>query len=157
MIYFLACGTTNSVKIGYTSGTSAEKRVSEIQPGSPTLLQLVAVLPGHQNGEAALHAEFADLRLHHEWFRLEGDLRALVRKVIMDGPDSVAEHMKDLQAKHSTPKNHGTVSAYSGGCRCPACREAAYAYQAAHRAGGPLPVGTWRPGGRGRPPKNRVK
>lgn len=147
MIYFLACAATGSVKIGYTRGAVAD-RIDDILPCSPLPLELVATVEGSARLEAALHAEFDALRLHNEWFRLEGELRVLVRRIIVDGEDAVAPFFAALLARDAA---HGTVSAYVGRrCRCGACTEAWRADQNARRAG----VFRWKPGRRGRPPKN---
>ncbi len=153
MIYFLASPTTNSVKIGHTR-VGIEARFAQILPYSPVPLELVATVEGDTRLETALHAEFDALRLHNEWFKLEGELRALVRRIIVDGPSAMVERIAGLPARPGAFK-HGTASAYTGRrCRCAKCKKAWSEYQGARRRGDPS-VLRWRPGRRGRPPKDK--
>lgn len=59
------------VKIGYT--TDVRRRMVDLQAHP-----LVVMPYACRQTEAEFHAEFADLRVEGEWFRLEGDLLALV-------------------------------------------------------------------------------
>lgn len=147
MIYFIASPTANSVKIGFTRH-DARARLRVMAPHSPVPLELVAVVEGDVYLEAVIHDKFDHLRLHNEWFRLEGDLRALVRRVIVDGPSALTDF---LGVPASGPR-HGTFHAYvTRQCRCVECRAMWRDYQKSRRAGG---AGRWRPGGRGSPPKH---
>lgn len=160
VIYFIAHAATSRVKIGYTRGPVAA-RFAGIVPCSPVPLELVGTLEGGPEVETALHREFADLRLHNEWFRLEGPLRALVRLLIVDGPSSVASAVAAMVNRSGA---HGTISRYVRGCRCHACGLAWGGYQTARRTPAPKAAGgcpgcsgerlvLWRPGCKGRPPK----
>ncbi len=140
MIYFVACVEVNAVKIGYS--TSVQMRTDTLQTGCPLALELLTVIPGHFNLERALHYEFAELRIRGEWFRLEGPLRALVRKLLVDGPHSLSDLMVELVKKDAerTPVEHGTVPAYmTRKCRCFPCRDAWREYQSRHRLSTPEP------------------
>lgn len=65
------------VKIGY-SESGPLNRLSSFQTGSPFPLKLYAYTPGDRGLERALHESFAPLRLHGEWFAMDGKLLALV-------------------------------------------------------------------------------
>lgn len=69
-VYFIA--HQRIVKIGFA--TDPDRRLAEIQYMSPVRLTLMARYPGTMWEEQALHAHFAKLRLHGEWFRLQDDL-----------------------------------------------------------------------------------
>src|SRR4249919_1153673 len=68
-IYYIACPTTFRVKIGFTRG-SPNARLKNLQTGSATPLTLIAVERGTIHDEAALHAKYAEHRLHGEWFTM---------------------------------------------------------------------------------------
>ncbi len=58
-------------KIGYTKG-AASRRLSQLQPGSPLLLSVLAEFPALEEGdESALHERFSAYRCHNEFFRRE--------------------------------------------------------------------------------------
>lgn len=67
IIYFIASAETSRVKIGFTTG-NPNARLKTLQTGSPTKLTLLAVRSGTMDDEQWLHREFADERLHGEWF-----------------------------------------------------------------------------------------
>uniref|UniRef100_A0AB39AKL4 DnaD-like helicase loader n=1 Tax=Mycolicibacterium phage phi1_186018 TaxID=3236641 RepID=A0AB39AKL4_9CAUD len=66
-VYFIADGTGH-VKIGVSNDVPA--RMAQLQTGNPTKLRLLAVCPGGEPLEQALHLQFADDRAEGEWFRL---------------------------------------------------------------------------------------
>lgn len=69
-IYVVGSGALGDpVKIGWSR--TPEKRVRQLQTGSPQALRLLHKHPGPKDLEAFLHAEFADLRMQGEWFRIE--------------------------------------------------------------------------------------
>lgn len=69
------------VKIGVTSG-DPRSRLASFQTGSPYPLELYAYVPGDYNFEHMLHETFAPLRLHGEWFRMDGRLLALMGNMV---------------------------------------------------------------------------
>ena len=75
-VYLAGFGTY--VKIGFTSASKIEYRLSEIQTGCPEKLTVFALNDGTCATEATLHRRFSDLRTHGEWFRREGDLAAWI-------------------------------------------------------------------------------
>lgn len=66
MIYFVAA--FDVVKIGYSSGASAQRRVSSLQTSSPTPLTLLASIEGTRSEEIAAHLVLRDYRRKGEWF-----------------------------------------------------------------------------------------
>lgn len=74
-IYYIGCGETQRVKIGYTKG-SLNKRLRALQTGSPTKLSVLAWHKGSLADEQRLHHQFADERLHGEWFDMSSRLLA---------------------------------------------------------------------------------
>jgi hypothetical protein len=65
------------IKIGLAA--NPRRRVADLQTSSPYPLRLVATLPGQgAMGESALHAKFAHLRMHGEWFEPAPELLAYI-------------------------------------------------------------------------------
>jgi hypothetical protein len=76
-VYFVRAG--NLVKIGCS--INPRKRLSSMQSGCPTELELVAVVPGDRDMESSLHDLLADCRVRGEWFELPEDmLKAIVER-----------------------------------------------------------------------------
>lgn len=74
-VYFVVCADLNRCKIGFTSG-KVEKRIKNLQTGSPSQLALLVAHPGSTETERALHERFANSRVVGEWFDLTPELRA---------------------------------------------------------------------------------
>lgn len=72
-IYYIGSAETGRMKIGYTAGNPV-KRLRALQTGSPTKLALFAMHPGTPELEQKLHRQFADARLHGEWFDASDEL-----------------------------------------------------------------------------------
>lgn len=67
-VYFIQAMGGGPIKIG--SAADVTGRLQMLQTGSPVRLQVLAVIPGADEcGEFALHAQFAESRLHGEWFQ----------------------------------------------------------------------------------------
>ena len=77
-IYFIADGA-DAIKIGFSGAPNI--RLADLQAGSSRPLRLIAVTPGTEPQEQALHKRFAHLRIHREWFRAGGDLVAYIEKI----------------------------------------------------------------------------
>ena len=73
-VYFLMSDWHEFIKIGFSSRPG--ERVYRSQLWGPHTL--LAVLPGVQQDERDIHARFADLRVHGEWYRCEGPLAEYV-------------------------------------------------------------------------------
>lgn len=88
-VYFLVTGPgvngPKQCKIGKTRSdrplTGDATRIKKLIGQSPVPLVLAAELEGYTAVEKWLHARFAGLRQHGEWFKYEGELRELVEKI----------------------------------------------------------------------------
>jgi Meiotically up-regulated gene 113 len=78
VIYFLQASIGGPVKIGFAA--DVERRVRELQCGSPFPLRVLAAWQGDGRDERELHERFAADREHGEWFRPTAELRALIGK-----------------------------------------------------------------------------
>ncbi len=76
MIYFIRSGK-DTIKIGYTA--DLKKRFKSLQAASAETLKIVGKIYGTQANEKELHKQFAHLRLHGEWFRLNSELLAYIK------------------------------------------------------------------------------
>jgi hypothetical protein len=80
LVYFVQqVGAVDApVKIGTTRTRLLRQRLGAIQNGSPVKLEIVAAMLGDRQREQQLHREFAEHRLHGEWFAMNPALRALL-------------------------------------------------------------------------------
>ncbi len=95
MVYFIEAHGTGRVKIGHTMGgkPALMNRIEDLQTGCPLSLVAIAVMPGGAPEERALHRKFRGLHERGEWFRLEGDLAALVGLHRLKQPLSVSVYV----------------------------------------------------------------
>lgn len=70
-IYLIEAVGAFALKVGFTSGP-LEKRLRDLQTGSPHELRLVASQSGSKSDERALHETLEDYRIRGEWFDLRG-------------------------------------------------------------------------------------
>lgn len=67
------------IKIGYTSGDDAKRRINQLQTASPFAIKLIGTIAGadtrHEN---VLHSVFSDDRINGEWFRASARLIAYI-------------------------------------------------------------------------------
>jgi hypothetical protein len=75
-VYLVQGGDDGPIKIG--SSCVIERRLTELQIGSPLALNLRAVIPGDMGVERGLHRKFALHRLHGEWFTPHQDILDLI-------------------------------------------------------------------------------
>jgi hypothetical protein len=77
-VYFIATGDSRLVKVGVSD--DPKRRLLALTTGSPRErdLRLVAVVPGDERFEKAIHRRFDAQRTVGEWFHLEGELADLV-------------------------------------------------------------------------------
>lgn len=68
LTYVLQAGDTPLYKIGFTR-RDIQQRISELQPGCPFKLRLVATIPDRKH-ETRLHRQHSQARLNGEWFHL---------------------------------------------------------------------------------------
>lgn len=71
------------VKIGCSR--VPKNRLREYQKWSPEKLKIIATAPGTFADEQRLHRQFADARLHHEWFEASPPVLSVVAKVAATG------------------------------------------------------------------------
>lgn len=76
-VYFIACSETKRCKIGYTR-SDVNRRMKGLQTGAAGELCMIAKHPGTPETERAIHARFADQRLHGEWFEMSEELFAYI-------------------------------------------------------------------------------
>lgn len=86
-VYFIKAENVGLVKIGYSD--RPEERLKSIQGMSPVPLRLLGWMPGSQQDERDLHARFAHLHSHGEWFRVDDDLAALIEEVPHGGSSNI--------------------------------------------------------------------
>lgn len=76
MIYFVQSIKGGPVKIGWAN--NVERRLQELQTGSPVPLQLLGTMRGKASAEFELHRQFNEERSHGEWFVLSPRLEAFL-------------------------------------------------------------------------------
>lgn len=74
-VYFIVCADTWRCKIGFTK-KEVEKRLANLQTGSPGQLVVAIKQPGTPETERRLHEKFAHCHVRGEWFELTDELRA---------------------------------------------------------------------------------
>jgi hypothetical protein len=79
VVYFVqSTGPARSIKIGWSQ--DVERRISELQTANAHRLVLLGTVPGKMEREAALHAQFAHLRMEAEWFRDAPEIHAFIEE-----------------------------------------------------------------------------
>jgi hypothetical protein len=76
-VYFLIAERTECVNIGHTC--DLRRRLKELQAACPFKLDVLKAVGGGPAFEAKVHAQFADLRLHSEWFSYTEELAEFIR------------------------------------------------------------------------------
>jgi len=71
-VYFIRIGDWGPIKIGITY--SIEKRLNELQVGSPWPLRLLGAVRGSRDNERYLHEKFSHMRMEREWFQASDEL-----------------------------------------------------------------------------------
>lgn len=79
-VYFIANNDRSMIKIGRS--TNIGKRLSALQSGSPTSLQILASAPGTSCDERALHAKFIAHHRHGEWFCGHSEILELISTIV---------------------------------------------------------------------------
>ena len=70
-IYIITCKGSKRIKIGYSA--EPDKRLAQLQTGSPYELSLFATWPGTVENERQAHEALASYRCGGEWFEIEPD------------------------------------------------------------------------------------
>jgi len=78
-VYFIQAKEGGPIKIGVAQ--SPDIRLAQIQNMCPVPLRILATTDGGHEKEVQLHAQFADARLHGEWFIPTESLLALIKEV----------------------------------------------------------------------------
>lgn len=79
IVYFVG-GETGPVKIGWTQQPIKE-RLKCIQSGSPVKLRVLATANRHRIGERQYHRQFAQYRLHGEWFERTPEIEVEIERL----------------------------------------------------------------------------
>lgn len=80
MIYFIKpIGMAGPIKIGYT--TNSAQRLEGLTVWSPFKLEIMHTVPGDIKLEWKVHAHFADLHSHHEWFHPGDRLVSAIKRM----------------------------------------------------------------------------
>lgn len=74
MIYFIQCGNSGPIKIGFTTDGGLRKRLRSLQIGNHELLRVLKTVCGDHAEERALHSRFASSRIRGEWFHPTDEL-----------------------------------------------------------------------------------
>lgn len=77
-IYFVRAGK-DRVKIGFSNDHVS--RFSALKTGNAHELKMIGIVPGTHQDEKAMHKRFAAYRVRGEWFKIEGELAAFLKKV----------------------------------------------------------------------------
>lgn len=94
IVYFLQCGKGGPVKIGWS--TDGWGRVLSIAMGMPHRMAFVSIVVGGRQLERRLHQRFKRYRLNGEWFKPEGELKALMRRLPRCEPRELATHTLNI-------------------------------------------------------------
>ena len=78
-IYFLQGVDGGPIKIGISKSIRA--RIKQIQANSPVQLRVIGLCRGTSRDEANFHKQFAEFRLHGEWFSDCEQIQETVNKV----------------------------------------------------------------------------
>lgn len=82
MIYFIQCGISGPVKIGFTNSdtrNAVEERLKSLQTGNPVELRVIAVRFGKKGIENELHKQFEMYRLYGEWYQFSDEVQSYIK------------------------------------------------------------------------------
>lgn len=93
-IYFIGTGDLEVVKIGRT--LNLESRLSSLQVGCPTKLEVVIAFSAHKKVEDQLHKRFKAQNIHGEWFRNEEGVKEAIETLKAgEVPDYISDAYLD--------------------------------------------------------------
>jgi hypothetical protein len=78
-VYFIQAGDGGPIKIGISDNVPL--RLNTLQTAHHETLRLLSRIPGGESDEAALHEQFAALRIRGEWFRPGAELLAHIARL----------------------------------------------------------------------------
>ena len=88
-MYFIQAGAQGGpIKIGFTRGDPFA-RMRNLQTAHHTPLRMITFVPTTIDDESWLHTMLRNYRLHGEWFRDCGNLRALIREMVLGTEDVI--------------------------------------------------------------------
>jgi hypothetical protein len=105
MIYFVQPARGGLVKIGVA--VDPEKRMRDLQCGSPLELRLIRVEEGERDRERELHEKFSSLQVRGEWFYPAESLATYSGAIPADDPDIAAL----IESAYGTGFTDGLVDA----------------------------------------------
>jgi hypothetical protein len=88
-VYFVQAIIGGPVKIGFAANDRLERRICELQVGSPLPLKVVALLWTGSISEKRLHDRLAADRLHGEWFAPSEAMRAVLVELFGEDPGTL--------------------------------------------------------------------
>lgn len=86
-VYFIECSATRRIKIGWA--IDAENRLTALQTGAPSKLQLLSKVRGTKSDEREMHQQFAATRIIGEWFEPTQELLEFISQAT-DRPEAPA-------------------------------------------------------------------
>lgn len=92
-VYFIKADNTGLVKIG--KSVNPKNRLKELQTGSANKLNIIKTIDGGVYLEQAIHAYFAHLRKHGEWFKPDTEMRKFLNGDINLYLDNIYDETKD--------------------------------------------------------------
>ncbi|QIG75025.1 hypothetical protein EVC14_027 [Rhizobium phage RHph_I3_18] len=78
-VYFLGNAESSTVKIGFTR--SLRKRVSVLQTGNHSQLEVFACIRAHPHIERAIHSALSRFKIRNEWYDHDACVDDLLRKI----------------------------------------------------------------------------
>lgn len=81
-VYFVQSGELGAIKIGWSQDVN--RRIDELQVANAKKLFLLGAVPGRMEDEAALHEQFAHLRMNGEWFQDHPEIREYVYRATVN-------------------------------------------------------------------------
>lgn len=88
IVYFVQCGKDGPVKIGFSG--DGWGRIKDLSTAMPHRAGKISIVVGGRILEKRLHSRFKRYRLNGEWFKPEGELKALFRKLPRCEPRELA-------------------------------------------------------------------
>jgi len=114
-VYFVQAKELKLIKIGISE--NPRLRLSDMQVGSPDMLEIVLTLQIHgqsaRMAESNLHLKFKETNAHAEWFNPSPELLAFIeehKRWLSEGPRAFS--FKKVKAPKPTFKNSKTVGVH---------------------------------------------
>lgn len=94
-VYIVGAPEVPKVKIGYSG--NVPQRLRDMSANSPLELRVLAQRRGTIKDERLLHSKLKAYRAHGEWFRLEGDVLALLNELMLWRETATGQRAKRQQ------------------------------------------------------------